>query len=163
MERGLIDESELAHIQTDDRRVGAGFLILSRLYKCIEIAELCIFESYLQNLYDTTSLVDMNASHEFIDSLINELISILTVIREKITDDSDLIRTSYETPLELREEIDRCMCHLQQNHKDILDEINFHFSPTSTFQEHSMANGWTESYGVLAARFDKLYELLNNQ
>ena len=104
----------------------------------------------------------MNASREFIDSLISELISILTVVKERITDDSDLVRTSYETPLELREEIDRCIRHLQQNHKDILDEINFHFSPTSTFQEHSMANGWTGSYGALAERFDKLYELLNN-
>ena len=104
----------------------------------------------------------MNASREFIDSLINELISILTVVKGKITDDSDLIRTSYATPLELREEIDRCIRHLQQNHKGILDEINFHFSPTSTLQEHSMTNGWTESYGVLAERFDKLHKLLNN-
>ncbi|WP_143011495.1 hypothetical protein [Chitinophaga filiformis] len=104
----------------------------------------------------------MNSNREFIDSLINELISILTVIKEKITDDSDLIRTSYETPLELRKEIDRCIYQLQQSHKDILDEINFHFSPTGTFQEHSMANGWTESYGAFAARFDKLYESLNN-
>jgi hypothetical protein len=103
----------------------------------------------------------MNVSGEFIDGLINELISILASVKEKITDCSDLIWTSYETPMELRDEINRCVYHLQQNHKKILEEISFHFAPASTFQEHSMANGWTEKYHALAERFDKLYELLN--
>jgi hypothetical protein len=62
--------------------------------------------------------------------------------------------------VELRIEIDRCIYHLQQNHINILEEINFHFAPTGTFQEHSMANGWTEDYHILAEQFDKLYNLL---
>lgn len=103
----------------------------------------------------------MNVSREFIEGLINELISILASVKEKITDGSDLIWTSYETPVELRNEIDRCIYHLQQNHKQILEEINFHFAPTGTFQEHSMANGWTGKYNAMAERFNKLYELLN--
>jgi len=103
----------------------------------------------------------MHVSSEFIEGLIKELISVLASVKEKITDDSDLMWTSYETPVALRDEIDRCIYHLQQNHKKILEEINFHFAPTGTFQEHSMANGWTEKYHVLAGRFDKLYELLN--
>jgi hypothetical protein len=63
--------------------------------------------------------------------------------------------------MELRNEIDRCIYHLKQNHKEIIGEINLHFAPTSTFQEHSMTNGWTEKFHALAERFDKLYELLN--
>lgn len=49
---------------------------------------------------------------------------------------------------------------LQQNDIKVLEEINLHFLPTSTFQEHSMANGWTENHHILAERFDKLYNLL---
>jgi hypothetical protein len=103
----------------------------------------------------------MNVSREFIDGLINEFISILASVKEKISDGSDLTWTSYETPVELRDEIDRCIYHLQQNHNKILEEINLHFAPAGTFQEHSMANGWTEKFHALAERFDKLYELLN--
>jgi len=98
----------------------------------------------------------MNVNRELIDGLVNELISILAAVKERITDDSDLIWTSYENPVELRKEIDRCIYHLQQNHEEILEEIKLHFAPTGMFQEHSIENGWTESYNALALRFDKL-------
>jgi hypothetical protein len=102
----------------------------------------------------------MEVNPELINGLTKEIITILASVKEKINDDSDLIWTSYETPLELRDEIDRCINHLQQNHKQILEEINFHFTPTGTFQEHSMSNGWSEEYSMLAERFDKTYNLL---
>ncbi|MCF6403127.1 hypothetical protein L3C95_09595 [Chitinophaga filiformis] len=103
----------------------------------------------------------MNGNRDSLSGLITELISILTIVKEKITDDSDLIWTSYETHIELREEIDRCIYQLQQNHERILDEIKIHFAPTSVFQEQAMSNGWTEEYRALAERFDDVYELLN--
>ena len=89
-----------------------------------------------------------------------EAINILLLVREKITDHSDLMWTSYETAEELREEIDKCIAGLRRNDKPILDEINYHFSPAASFQEHSLQNGWSDEYQKLAARFDELYKKL---
>lgn len=55
----------------------------------------------------------MKVNPEFIDGLIKEIITILAIVKEKINDGSDLIWTSYKTPMELRNEIDRCINHLQ--------------------------------------------------
>lgn len=85
-------------------------------------------------------------------------IDILLKIRKKITDDSDLNWTSFETADELRKEIDEFISRLEQEDENVMDDIHVHFLPTSTFQEHSMQNGWTEEYMKLASQFDKIYE-----
>lgn len=89
-----------------------------------------------------------------------EAINILLLIREKITDDSDLIWTSYETAEELRAEIDKCIEGLRCCDKKVVEDVNYHFSPAATFQEHSLQNGWSDEYQKLAARFDELYKKL---
>lgn len=94
------------------------------------------------------------------DESTKEAIDILLLIREQITDHSDLLWTSYETAQELRSEIDKCMEGLRRHDKKILDDINYHFAPAATFQEHSLQNGWSDKYQELAARFDELYEKL---
>jgi hypothetical protein len=97
---------------------------------------------------------------ELVNELIHELKSILIAIKEKINDKSDLICTSFYTALELRNEIDRFIFELQPASKVILEEILSHFSRGSTFDGHSMANGWPEEYTILAERFHKAYNLL---
>ena len=89
-----------------------------------------------------------------------EAINILLMVREKITDHSDLMWTSFETAEELREEIDKYIEGLARNDKTILNDIHYHFSPAATFQEHSLQNGWSDEYQKLAARFDELYKKL---
>lgn len=81
---------------------------------------------------------------------------ILVKVRERITDDSDLLWTSFETADELRQEIDGLICRLQQNDNKAIDDIYTHFLPTSTFQEHSIQNGWSDEYMKLADEFDKV-------
>lgn len=85
-------------------------------------------------------------------------IEILLKIREKITDDSDLIWTCFETADELRKEIDEFILRLDHGDENVINDIYIHFLPTSTFQEHSMQNGWTDEYMKLAGQFDKIYE-----
>lgn len=87
-----------------------------------------------------------------------EAADILLKIRQKITDDSDLVWTSFETADELRKEIDGFISRLEQGDKKVIKDIYIHFLPTSTFQEHSMQNGWTDDYLKLAEQFDKIYE-----
>jgi hypothetical protein len=103
---------------------------------------------------------DMKEIIELVNEFFNELKSILITIKEKINGKSDLICTPFYTPLELRNEIDRFIIELQPANKLILEEILSHFSPGSTFDGHSTANGWSEEYSILAERFHKTYNLL---
>lgn len=89
-----------------------------------------------------------------------ELIGILEEIRSYSTDDSDMMYTYFETPKELREEIDQCISGIKAKDKKVWEPLNLSFLPTGTFQEHSMQNGWSERYHKLAERFDFIYENL---
>ena len=68
--------------------------------------------------------------------------------------------TAFNTPEELRYEIDSLIFRLTSKDPKAYKDIHIHFLPMSTFQEHAMQNGWTDEYMNLAARFDKLYEPL---
>ena len=90
--------------------------------------------------------------------MIEEAKEILISVKAKITDESDLDWTPFETAVELRKEIDRFIVRLNQGDREVVEDIYVHFLPTSTFQEHAIQNGWTEEYMKLAEQFDKLYE-----
>lgn len=90
--------------------------------------------------------------------MIKDATEILLKVRDKITDDSDMVWTSFETADELRKEIDGFISRLNHADKEVVKDIYVHFLPTSTFQEHSMQNGWTEEYMKLAERFDRIYD-----
>ena len=64
-----------------------------------------------------------------------EIIDLLTEIKTRITDDSDVVWTRFNTIDELRGHIDDCISRLRQGDKDVLSDINIDFAPTSTFQE----------------------------
>lgn len=89
-----------------------------------------------------------------------QIINILLKIRERITDDSDLVWTSYETADELKNEIDKYVLELRDGNEKLIKNLNIHFLPTSTFQEHSIQNGWTDEYIKLAAHFDEILNKL---
>ena len=92
--------------------------------------------------------------------MINELIDILLQVKDKIKDDSDCIYTYYETPQEMRNEIDKYLLELKKGSIIFLDEMCMHFSPTAAYQEHSMGNNWTVEYLKLAEQFDNVYEAI---
>lgn len=86
-----------------------------------------------------------------------EVIKILQDVNRYITDNSDMMWTSFSTPAELRAEIEIWITELQKENTTVLESINTHFAPAFTFQEHSLQNDWTDAYHVLALRFDKAY------
>lgn len=86
------------------------------------------------------------------------VIDILLKIKQKISDDSDLTWTRFETADELRKEIDEFILRLNQGDDNVFNDISIHFLPTSTFQEHSLQNGWGDEFMKLAEQFDKIYK-----
>jgi hypothetical protein len=92
--------------------------------------------------------------------MMQELVEIINTVKEKFTDDSDLLWTSYDNAKEVRDELDGHIEQLNQGDKSCLEKLDIHFSPTSTFQEHSIQNGWTKEYMELANRFDIIHSWL---
>jgi len=49
---------------------------------------------------------------------------------------------------------------LQQGETDRLDDLNLLFSPTATFQEHSLLSNWASELLMLSENFDQLFAAL---
>ena len=90
------------------------------------------------------------------------LIEIIKIVRNKITDNTDIVWTKYNNTVELQMHIDKNLNLLENGDKQALEEFKHLFMPTSTFQEISISNGWGEEYLELAERFDEAYEKIKN-
>jgi hypothetical protein len=87
----------------------------------------------------------------------NELIEIIKKVKQKITDRSDMTWTTYETPAQLRDELEVYINQFQADDISSLEKIKMLFLPTGTLQEHSICNGWTDEFLNLSTEFDRLY------
>ena len=86
-----------------------------------------------------------------------DLIDIIKKVKEKITDDSDMVWTHYENAKQLRDELDKNVQKFMAGDPNSLEELRNLFLPTATLQEHAISNGWGAEYLELAAKFDSLY------
>jgi hypothetical protein len=90
-----------------------------------------------------------------------EVIDILTKVKDKISNDSDMVWTHYDSAKELRDELELCTKELRNGDMSSLKKIKALFLPTATLQEHSISNGWSNEYLQLAEKFDNLYSKIN--
>lgn len=86
------------------------------------------------------------------------LIEMLKQIKSRTGKDADTSWSSYDDPQELRDELDDYISQLTDGNEEVLDTLNLLFAPTSTFQELSIANDWSDEYLTMAEEFDKIYE-----
>ncbi|TDW99005.1 hypothetical protein [Dinghuibacter silviterrae] len=86
---------------------------------------------------------------------LSSIINILEQVMEKITDDSDIVWTRFNTPKEMRQEIASYLESLKKGDLGCLNNISLLFAPTGAFQEHSISNGWSEAYVQMAVFFDQ--------
>ena len=91
---------------------------------------------------------------------LNELLTLLGEIRLKITDGSDMLWGWYETPEQLRSDLEQYSRQLEQGDLTCGKELELLFLPTSVLQEHSIQNGWSKEYMTLSTSFDRLYAQL---
>ena len=92
-----------------------------------------------------------------------ELIDIVKKVKEKVTDDSDMVWTHYDNAKQLRDELDANVQKLKFGDTGSLEELKMLFLPTATLQEHAICNGWPEEYLNLAEKFDNLYSTIKNR
>jgi hypothetical protein len=89
---------------------------------------------------------------------IQKVIDILTVIKNKINNQTEMLYTFWENPQEAIDEINDCVQKLQAGDTEILKTINMLFLVTGPFQEMSMQNGWSDEYLKMGEQFDKSME-----
>jgi hypothetical protein len=93
---------------------------------------------------------------------LQSIVEIVKIIRQKITDDTDIVWTNYSSIREFQEDIDNCLKSLENENLESLDALRLHFSPTATFQELSISNGWGDEFFLLADRFDEAYSRMKS-
>lgn len=91
------------------------------------------------------------------------LIELLKLIKSRTGKDADTSWSSYDDPQEIREELDEYISQLTAGNEEVLNTLNLLFAPTSTFQELSIANNWSDEYLAMAEEFDKIYERLKKK
>ena len=94
--------------------------------------------------------------------MIQDLITIIEKIRGKIKDGSAMEWTGCDSAKSLRNELELYIDQLQKGNTECLKDLNTHFLPTSTFQEHSLSNGWADEFMSLAEQFDRIYAVIKN-
>lgn len=87
---------------------------------------------------------------------VQEAIDIVTAMRDKVTDETNLTWSSYESAVELRRELDACIDGLRRGDKKHVDGMGIYFYPACDMQNISLDNGWSSDYMELASRYDQL-------
>ncbi len=111
----------------------------------------------LKEICDTQSFAAMTSKIKFYKNF--QIVSeILQEIKSKINLGTDTIWAGFDSVdiflKELSEDIENMkLCNFKT-----LDKVNIEFAVTSTYQELSMSNSWSEDYLKLAEKFDKVYE-----
>jgi len=95
-----------------------------------------------------------------LDKMTKDLIGILNKVKEKISDNSDMVWTNYASAKAFREELQGYIDELEENNISSLETLQHLFLPTATLQEHSISNGWSDEYMKLSDEFDQLYSAM---
>ena len=116
-----------------------------------ELKEICDIQSFAA----LTSKIKFYTDFQIVAEILQE-------IKNKINLDTDTIWAGFDTVdiflKELSEDIENIkLCNFKT-----LDKVNIEFAVTSTYQELSMSNGWSDDYLILAEKFDKVYEEITN-
>jgi hypothetical protein len=87
---------------------------------------------------------------------LQHIIHLLSLVEEKITDDSDMTWTAYPDAETMRNELAGYRQKLEQEDFSVLPALRLLFAPTGSLQEFAMSNGWGREYLDLADTFDAL-------
>ncbi len=83
---------------------------------------------------------------------------ILLSLKSKINSETDTIWAGFDSVefflKELSQDIEKIRCC----DFTTLEKVNIEFAVTSTYQELSISNGWSDEYLKLAEKFDRVYE-----
>lgn len=88
---------------------------------------------------------------------------ILEIIKGWTTNETDTVWAGYDNGKEFLIELNIDIEKIKFCDFETLNKLNMKFGPTSTYQEISLSNGWSDEYTKLAEHFDKLYAEINSR
>ena len=91
------------------------------------------------------------------EELLSEVIDILNRIRTTITPETDVVWTHYKNIRELTDALDNYITRISEHDKTVFNAIALDFTPTGSFQELSISNGWGNQFIVMATKFDRIH------
>jgi len=89
----------------------------------------------------------------------DKLIEIIEIIRGKITPETDIVWTRYNSVDELNLDLDKLVQGIRTNDVATFSKLKTLFGPTASFQELSISNGWGEEFIRLSIEFDEQIEI----
>ena len=92
----------------------------------------------------------------------DKLIEIIEIIKGKITPETDIIWTRYNSIDELNTDLSNLVQGIRTNDASTFSKLEFLFAPTGSFQELSIDNGWGEEFIQLSTIFDHQIEILKS-
>lgn len=82
---------------------------------------------------------------------------LLRKIKAKIQDDTDVLWTHYNDTKTFIEDLESDIKSIENCDRKTLEKIKINFLPTSTYQEISLSNNWSDEFLRIASEFDNLY------
>lgn len=98
--------------------------------------------------------------YQYSNALALQLICVIKRVKKNVSENSDMTYCHYETPAELIEALDKYIMELNNENMNVIDDLSVEFAPTSNLQEHSMGNGWSDEYLIIAEEFDSIQRLV---
>ena len=111
----------------------------------------------LREICDTESFAALTSKIKFYADF-QSVAEILQDIKSKITSNTDTIWAGFDSVEIFLNELTQDIENIKLCNFTTLDKVNIEFAVTSTYQELSMSNGWSDHYLKLAEKFDKVYE-----
>lgn len=124
------------------------------------------------SIYQTFIKLKANCDQNSFDLLTNKIIfyhdfksvaSILKQIENYIKTDTDTVWSRFDSSEQFLTELKQDIERIEFCDFSTLEKIRREFGPTSSYQEISISNGWSEEYLKLAETFDKLFEKLTEK
>jgi len=92
----------------------------------------------------------------------DKLIEIIEVIKGKITPETDIVWTHYNSVDKLNIDLSNLIQGIRTNDVATFSKLEILFAPTGSFQELSIDNGWGEEFIQLSKIFDHQIEILKS-
>ncbi len=86
-----------------------------------------------------------------------ELLRIIGYLKSTLTPETKLSCSYFESVEKLEEVLDELSEAVKAGDLNCLKDLNMYFLPTSSFQELSIRNGWSNEYLELASKFDRIH------
>lgn len=97
--------------------------------------------------------------YQYSQVLASQLITVIKRIKVNIADNSDMTYCYYESPAQLIGVLDQYIEEIEQGNIKVIEDLAVEFAPTSSLQEHSLNNGWSDEYLKIAKEFDSIEKL----